>query len=109
MPVPVDIVVLHPNLPEGLRDHHRSKIEYPILVGLHATLGEVHYICRIAMLSDEQILSVASGPYSAHQVDNWLYLGGEIPPYKVTQGKLAFAGTQLEIAGKSNEVRTISR
>lgn len=99
----VDVVVLHPDLHEMLR----GKKENRILVGLHASLVDVHYICAVAALTDEQIEGVIDAGYTVEQVEKWLLDGYEILPC-LPGGDQAFALTQLGVAVQNEAVRIIT-
>ncbi len=94
-PIPVDIVVLHPNFLDGVK--HRDEKEYPIFTGLHATLAGVNYICRLAHLAEDRILTVAESGYTEEQIQEWLLAGHDTFPY-LKDVPMAIAGTQLKIA-----------
>lgn len=104
-PVPVDILVLHPDHPDGKK--HKDRKEYPIFAGLHATLAGVDYICRLAWLSDDQILAAADSNHTEAIVHTWLVRGYEMFPWGVAGARLAEAGTQLEVAVKQGINRVI--
>jgi hypothetical protein len=99
----VDLVVLHPDIHEAIR----GKRENRVLVGLHASLAETHYICAIAALTDAQIERATDAGYTVEQVEKWLFDGYDILPC-LPGGDQAFAFTQLNIAVQNKVERIIT-
>lgn len=106
MPESRDILVLHPNHSDGIK--HRNHKEYSVFAAVHATLAGVNYICRLAYLSDEQILAATESGYTEDQVHEWIRVGNDMF-HGLSGGLMAEAGTQLEVAVKGGLSRIIQR